>query len=114
MVYAGTAPSRLTEVRTLIAAEVDRLLLDGVTDHELSVAKGYLEGSLVLGLEDSGSRMARLGSNLITRDKVTDIDEHLRRIANVTGDDVDRVIAAVLSPPASVAAVGPLDERDLA
>ena len=32
-----------------------------------TVAKGYLEGSMLLGLEDSGSRMARLGSDLVGR-----------------------------------------------
>ncbi|MEJ7584188.1 MAG: pitrilysin family protein [Acidimicrobiales bacterium] len=108
MVYAGTAPSRLAEVRALIVTEVDRLLADGVTEHELGVAKGYLEGSLVLGLEDSGSRMARLGSNLIARGEVTAVDQHLERIAAVTGADVDRVIAGVLSEPATLAAVGRL------
>jgi len=85
-----------------------------VSDHELAVAKGYLEGSLVLGLEDSGSRMARLGSNLMARGEVTSIEDHLARIGAVTGDDVARVVGRVLASPATVAAVGPLDERDLA
>ncbi len=42
---------------------------DGITDQELAVAAGYLEGSMLLGLEDSGSRMGRLGrSELSTVD----------------------------------------------
>ncbi len=114
LVYAGTAPTRLDEVRTLIAAEVERLVGDGVTDHELAVAKGYLQGSTILGLEDSGSRMARLGSNLMARGEVTPVDEHLLRIEAVTAADVARVVRRVLAGPATTAAVGPVDERDLA
>jgi len=114
MVYAGTAPARLPEVRSRIEAEIARLVADGVSDHELAVAKGYLEGSLVLGLEDSGSRMARLGSNLMSRGEVTPVDDHLVKIGAVTRDDVARVVQRVLAGPATVAAVGPLDERDLA
>ena len=112
MVYAGTAPARLAEVRSLVHGEVDHLLADGITDRELEVAKGYLEGSLILGLEDSGSRMARLGSNLMARGRVTDIDDHLTRFAAVTDDDVTRVIATVLATPATATAVGPLDQLD--
>ena len=41
---------------------------------------GYLEGSFVLGLEDSGSRMARLGGSLTVRGHVRTVDEQLERL----------------------------------
>ena len=113
MVYAGATPARLAEVRSLIDAEVASLLADGISEHELAVARGYLTGSMVLGLEDSGSRMARLGGSVIARGEVTDIDLHLQRLTAVTRADVGRVIERILATPASVCAVGPLDERDL-
>ncbi len=72
------------------------------------MALGYLEGSMLLGLEDSGSRMARLGSGVSTRDEVISVDEHLRRIRAVTRDDVSRVLHRVFDGPRAVAAVGPL------
>ena len=62
----------------------------GITEGELAVAKGYLEGSLVLGLEDSGSRMARLGRSLMARGEIVTVDEQLARIRAVTPDDVGR------------------------
>jgi predicted Zn-dependent peptidase len=107
--YAGTSPDRMGEVRTLIEAEIASLRSEGITHHELTVAKGYLEGSLVLGLEDSGSRMGRLGSNMVERGELTDLDRHLAKIRAVNLDDVAHVIARVLSAPGSVCAVGPVE-----
>jgi predicted Zn-dependent peptidase len=82
----------------------------GVSEGELAVAKGYLEGSLLLGLEDSGSRMARLGRSLMARDEVVPIEEQLARIRAVTTDDVAAVSARVFGGPRSLAVVGHVDD----
>ena len=71
--YAGTAPNRLPELLDVIHDVLDAFLADGITDDEHDVARGYLEGATLLGLEDSGSRMARLGSSLISRDEIVDL-----------------------------------------
>ena len=105
MVYAGTAPARVDEVLSVG---------DGVTDQELTVAKGSLEGSLLLGLEDSGSRMGRLGRSELSRGEVVPVDEHVARIRAVTTDDVKRVVERVLAGKRSLAIVGPFKESDFA
>ena len=112
-IYAATTPGRVDAVLDLIDEELDHLLADGITDDELEVALGYLEGSLVLGLEDSGSRMARLGGSLTVRGHVRTIDEQLARYHAVTRDDVQRVAARVLGEPRSLAVVGPMAKRTL-
>ena len=63
-IYCGTAPKRAREALAVIDDVLAAVLADGITEHELAVAAGYLEGSMLLGLEDSGSRMARLGRSL--------------------------------------------------
>ncbi|HEY4376796.1 MAG TPA: insulinase family protein, partial [Acidimicrobiales bacterium] len=113
LAYAGTGPERVAEVRRLLVAEVEALRSGGVTDRELEVAAGYLEGSLLLGLEDSGSRMARLGGQMTARGHLTPVDEQVARLRAVTKDDVARVIEAVLSAPPTVCAVGPVKEKSL-
>ena len=45
----------------LTRAELARVAADGLTDEEVARGKGMIKGSLVLGLEDTGSRMSRLG-----------------------------------------------------
>jgi predicted Zn-dependent peptidase len=111
-IYAGTAPKNLSEVTELMDGVLDGLLADGITDEEHDIAVGYLEGSMLLGLEDTGSRMGRLGGSMIVRDEVVSIEEHLSRIRAVTKDDVARVFDRIFTAPRTVAAVGPFDESE--
>jgi predicted Zn-dependent peptidase len=112
IVYAATAPKNLSEVVALADGILDELLADGITEEEHRVAVGYLEGSMLLGLEDSGSRMGRLGGGLTSRDEVIPIDEHVRRIRAVTVDEVTAVLRRVFTAPRAVSAVGPFGEDE--
>ena len=112
-VYAGTAPSRTEEVLQLIGEELDRLLQDGVTDHELQLAKGHLKGSLALALEDSGGRMNRIGRSELVHGEVLSVSELVSRTEAVTRDDVQRVAERVLGNERVVALVGPFEEAAL-
>ena len=74
-----------------------RLVADGVTEREWEVALGYLEGSFLLGLEDSGSVMARLGNHVCARGEVTPVEEQLAKLRAVTPDDVAAVARRILA-----------------
>jgi predicted Zn-dependent peptidase len=106
-VYAGTAPSKVKEVLGLIEAEIDRLLESGITEHERDVALGYLEGSFLLGLEDSGSRMARIGKSEVSRGEIVAVDDHIERLRAVTTGDTARVCQRVFGGARTLAALGP-------
>ena len=77
------------------------------------MAIGYLTGAFVMGLEDNGSRMARLGALLTTTGAVRPVDEQLDRWRAVTAADVARVTERVLDQPRSLAVVGPVSEASL-
>jgi predicted Zn-dependent peptidase len=111
--YCGTAPKRAREALAVIDDVVADVTTNGITDRELAVAAGYLEGSLLLGLEDSGGRMGRLGRSLMQRGHLTSIDEHVARVRAVTTDDVRRVLRRVLEGPRVLAAVGPFEADQL-
>ncbi|MDQ3385503.1 MAG: insulinase family protein, partial [Actinomycetota bacterium] len=114
VVYAATAPARAAEVLGLLHAELDRLASGGISSRELEVAVGGLAGATVLGLEDSGSRMARIGKALLVDGAVLDLDELVARFVAVTTDDVARVVQRVLgSGERTVAVIGPIAKRDL-
>jgi len=112
VVYAGTGPARVAELLDVIDDVVHGLLERGITAEEHDVALGYLDGSLLLGLEDSGSRMARIGGSELQRGEVIPIEEHRRRIRAVTADDVQRVVQRVFAGSRSLAVVGPFDDDD--
>jgi predicted Zn-dependent peptidase len=113
-VYAGTAPGTAPLVLDLVDEQLAKLRADGITDDELAVAKGYLTGSFLLGLEDTASRMARLGGLLTTTGAIRPVDDQLARWQAVTQADVCRVVARVLDGPHSLAALGPLTKKSLA
>lgn len=114
VVYAGTSPGNLGAVHRLVQDELDRLVVDGVSDAELAVAKGYLQGSTVLGLEDSAGCMNRIGRAVLVHGAVVDVDEVLARYGAVTRADVQRAIDRVLGPgERTVAVVGPQTRRQV-
>ncbi len=109
-VYAGTSPSRVDDVLDLIDHELDRLLDEEITDHELRVAKGHVKGSLALSLEDSAGRMSRIGRSQLVHGSVMSFEELVTRTEAVTRDDLCRVIERVVNGPRVLAVVGPFTE----
>ena len=111
-VYAGTTPRKADEVLAVTRAELDRALASGLTDEELVRAKGHLAGSTILALEDSGSRMSRLGKAFTTDVPLLTLDETLRAVEAVTADDVREAAQVLLSGPWTLAMVGPVGDID--
>jgi len=106
--YAGTLPRHAEEVRSLLLAELGRLVAEGITDDELEIAKGYLTGAFELALEDTGARMARTGASLITTGEVRSIDEQVARWTAVDQPAVAAVIEDALAGDPLTVTVGPL------
>jgi len=106
--YAGCSPKKVTDVAELMLAEFRRLAAHGITDEELRRAQGQLGGASALALEDSDTRMTRLGRSELTFGEFSDLDEVLRRIASVTTAQVQELAAELVERPLSVAAIGPL------
>ena len=109
-IYAGTAPGRAATVLDVLGDELDRAITDGFGDAELARARGALTGSLVLALEDTASRMSRLGKSLITGTPLLALDDLIARIDAVTTDHVAEVAQELLGGPRTLAVVGPVEE----
>lgn len=113
-VYVGCQPSRVDEVLSVCREQLHAVAEHGITEEELARGKGQLRGSLVLGLEDTGSRMTRIGKSELTTGDLLEVDEVLRRIDTVTLDDVREVGRLVSAQPLSLGAIGPFEDTDLA
>ncbi len=111
-VYAGCAPGKADEVLSLVADELATVARDGLSATEVARGKGMMKGSLVLGLEDTGSRMTRLGKGELLFGDLMTVDEMLTRIDAVTLDEVREVAADLLSRTMSLAVVGPFGDHD--
>ena len=109
-IYAGCSPARAGQVAELMMREFRGLATGGVTGEELARAVGQLGGASALALEDSDTRMSRLGRSEITMGEFVDLDEALRRIDLVTADGIRELAEELVSRPLSIAAVGTVDE----
>jgi predicted Zn-dependent peptidase len=110
--YAGCTPSKVRQVLDLLGAELDKLAEGGISDDELRKAVGQLCGGIVLALEDTGSRMSRLGRAELVSGEYQDIDETLRQIKSVTVQEVQDLARELAAAPRTVTVVGPFEETE--
>ncbi|WP_249666093.1 M16 family metallopeptidase [Nocardioides faecalis] len=106
-VAVGCLPDRTDEVLAVVREQLALIAAEGITADELARGKGQLVGGMILGLEDSGSRMMRSGKNELIHGDVMGIDEVIERIRAVTLGDVQELAAEVFSREELLAVVGP-------
>lgn len=113
-VYCGTHPGQAGRVIEVIEEELARARDEGFSGEELQRSKNHIKGSLVIGNEDSGSRMNRIAKAELGGGTHLTIDEMLARIDAVSVDDLHRVYGETWgSAGAGLAVVGPFDEDGL-
>ena len=111
-VYAGCAPGKVDEVLAITRAQLATVAEQSLTDAEIARGKGMLKGAFVLGLEDTGSRMTRLGKGELLYDELLSVDDLLAKVDAVTPGEVRGIAADVLARPMSLAVIGPFADHD--
>ncbi|MDO9377556.1 MAG: pitrilysin family protein [Nocardioidaceae bacterium] len=109
--YVGCAPAKVDQALEVCRAELLQVSQHGLTDDEVKRGRGQMRGTVVLGLEDPGSRMSRIGKADLLHGELASVDEVLRSIDAVTPDEV-REVATLLAADPAVAVVGPFDDAD--
>ncbi|MBE3557034.1 MAG: insulinase family protein [Firmicutes bacterium] len=107
-IYLGTSPIRTQEALEAVRQTLETLLREGPDREELENAKGHLKGTLLLGLESTGSRMSKLARDLMTQGRVVPISEVQAKIDAVTSDNLMDVYTWMVGAGLGVAAIGPI------
>jgi predicted Zn-dependent peptidase len=107
-VYAGTSLDSVDQVVRLVVEELRRMKGDRLPADELRRAKDHLKGSLMLSLENTGSRMSHLARQEIYFGRRFSLDEVLAGIESVGADDVQRVSSEIFSGGLSLSILGNL------
>jgi len=111
--FAGTSPKKAPEVAELLIGEFHKLAEHGVTADELSRARGQLAGGSALALEDTDTRMSRLGKSEISSGEFVDYDAALELLDAVTVERVQELAQELAAGKLSVVSVGQADEAAL-
>ncbi|GAB3657430.1 pitrilysin family protein [Nocardioides korecus] len=106
-VAAGSLPGKADELLTVVRSELAAVAEHGLDADEVRRGQGQMRGGLVLSLEDSGSRMTRLGEAALFQQRMRSVDEVLGLIEAVTVEDVHALARELYTQPQTLATVGP-------
>jgi len=90
-IYAGTNKKSSRKVVELITDEIKRIKSQPIKERELRLFKDRLKGSLMLGLENTTSRMANLARQTIYFGRCFTLDEILAEVERVRLEDIGRI-----------------------
>ncbi|MCC3774967.1 pitrilysin family protein [Streptomyces sp. UNOB3_S3] len=113
-VYAGCRPNQVHDVLGICRDELNKVATEGLSDEEIGRAIGQLSGSTVLGLEDTGALMNRIGKSELCWGDQMSVSDMLARIAAVTPDEIREVARDVLGQRPSLSVIGPLKDKQAA
>lgn len=108
-VYAGCLPSKADTVLDVCRSELASVARHGLSVEEIRRAQGQVKGAAVLGQEDTGARMHRIGKCELVGEEIVSIGEVVRRVERVDATDIADVAREILDQPLTLAVVGPFD-----
>jgi len=108
----GTAPENVAEILDIVTDQLAALGAEGITDRELTIAKGNLRAETLLACEDSGARMSRIGAGMLLHGEVLTVDDVLARVEALTSEEIHDAARVLVAAPRTLSVVGPFDESD--
>jgi len=113
-IYVATDPASLNEVLALVHGEVKKILDGDITPEDLGSAREHLVGGILLGAENTDTRMMRLAKNEFVFGRFVDYDEVLSDLERVTVEEVVSVAREAFGDEGvSLTTLGPLREEDV-
>ena len=90
-VYAGTSIESARKVVRAVTGEFRLLKEEAIGEEELRRAKDHLKGSLMLGLESTGSRMSNLARQEMYFGRFFSLDELVESIEAVSAGEIQKI-----------------------
>ncbi len=113
-VYAATSLETAIQTIRLVMKEMRKFKQNGIDSPELGKAKGYLKGSLMLGLESTNSRMSRLAKDEIYFGRYVPLEEIIKGIDRVQVRQIKKLAEALFDRDSlSLTTLGPLGKKDI-
>ncbi len=91
LISGGVDSQRIEEALTVIIGEIRKISRKNVTKKEISQAKEFLRGQILLSMEDTSHRMLWLGENKLALGRVVPVEETISKIEKVSIGDIRRV-----------------------
>ncbi len=109
---AGVDLKRIDEAIKVILGEFAEIAENPVTEKELRKAKEYIKGKLILSWEDSRTVAISYGSDELLEGRVRNLDEYLKKIEEVTADEVHKLSQFIVAQKKlNLAVIGPFKDE---
>jgi predicted Zn-dependent peptidase len=107
--YAGVEPAKVEQTVAALMEQISRMR-EPTPSQELSKAKEFWKGRMILRLEDTRGIASWVGSQEMLLDQVLTVDEVIDIIDRITAEDVQRAADRIFADERlSLAVVGPVD-----
>ncbi len=90
-VYLSTNDKSVYKAQDLILKEIEKIKQKKVGEIELSRAKEYLIGNMLMSLESTTNRMLRIAQSVIYFNKIKSVEETVKHIQSVTAKDIQEM-----------------------
>jgi predicted Zn-dependent peptidase len=104
-VYFSVDQKNLEPAIDIFEREMDSIRRNGLTDEEMESARAQLEGSMILGLESSETRLFRLFNGECYLGGFRKIEDVLRDIREVDASMISLAVERVLSPEKMISVI---------
>ena len=112
IIYAGVDPKNLETTVEAVLGELHRLKADPVPEEELTKAREFSKGRLLLRMEDTRSVAGWLGGQELLTERILTVDEVVSLVDAITPQDLQRVAQGLFTRNGlSLAVVGPVRRR---
>ena len=109
MVRAGVDNKKIVGAVEIILKELKKICRSPVKRDELTRAKDYFLGQILLGLEDTLDHMLWMGESVMILDRVRSLKEMIKGVNQVQLADIQRIANEILKEKHfNLALVGPL------
>lgn len=95
-VYFGTDSQNLEKSIDLTHLELKKMSTEKLGTSQLDKAKNQMKGYLARGYENHESLMLSLGKSILVFDRIESIEEHYRKIDNITSSGILETAAEIL------------------
>lgn len=90
-IYAAYNSEQQNQIIKLIKEVTDDFAKNGVTEEEFIRAKQQFKVNVIMGFENTSSRMPHMARSELLKGKILTLDETIKKIENVTIDDVNSI-----------------------
>ena len=109
-VYAGCMKERVGDVVGLIRQELNKVVQNGITEDELIRGKGQIQGGILLGLEDTNSRMTRIAKAELVMGEYQTVDQAIEKVNAVTLHQTQQLAEQIFTQDGLLSVVGQFDD----